>query len=79
MLNEQDAVITNIVEMSKTLKLDLNENDFNELLPSHATELSNDDLLDLEAQSHAEDLLEEEREIEPLKEFDAKKWQNLLG
>ncbi|KAK9737617.1 hypothetical protein QE152_g10535 [Popillia japonica] len=70
--------ITNIVEMSKTLKLELNLNDFNEFLQHHATGLRNNDLLELEAQSHTEDLLGEERKIEPLKQFDTK-MQNLLG
>lgn len=52
------SVIKNVVDMSKTMNLEVEEDDVTELLASHGEELSAEDLIQLEKQ-----MIEEEEDI----------------
>ena len=60
--------------LSEKLKLDLQEDNFIELLAVQQEELANEDLMELEAQRKDEERQEEEVTEEP-KRFTKRKWQ----
>jgi hypothetical protein len=70
--SEEQDVINNLVEMSRKLELNLEENDFIELLQSHTEEMSNETLMELEDQRNKDNVSEEEQEAEPPKRFKTK-------
>ena len=66
---ESREVFSNLVTLSEKLELDLQEDDFIELLAVQHEELTNEDLLELEAQRKDEERQEEEERGEELKRF----------
>ena len=65
---------SNVVTLSKKLELNLQEDDFIELLAVQCEELTNEDLMELEAQRKDEEGQEEEEEgTEELKRFTTQK------
>jgi hypothetical protein len=58
--------------MSRKLELNLEENNFIELLQSHTEEMSNETLMEIEDQRNKDDISEEEQEAEPPKRFKTK-------
>ena len=58
---ESKEVFSNLVALSKKLELDLQEDDFIELLAVQQEELTNEDLMELEAQRKDEEGQEEEK------------------
>ncbi|KAK4309429.1 hypothetical protein Pmani_018926 [Petrolisthes manimaculis] len=65
----QEEVVNNLISMSEKLELDLNEDDFREFFDTHAQELTNDELRELEKQR--KEVEEEEVEV-PTKHFQTK-------
>ncbi|XP_067932973.1 tigger transposable element-derived protein 1-like [Watersipora subatra] len=65
-------ILSTLVGLSDKLELDLQEEDFEELLESHGEELSNQDLMELEAQQRVEEEEEEEETPVPMKKFETK-------
>ena len=57
---ESKEVFSNLVALSKKLELDLQEDDFTELLAVQHKELTNENLMELEAQRKDEERQEEE-------------------
>ncbi|KAJ8780405.1 hypothetical protein J1605_011669 [Eschrichtius robustus] len=66
---ESKEVFSNVVTLSEKLKLDLQEDDFTELLAVQHEELTNEDLMELEAQRKDEERQEEEEITEEVKRF----------
>ena len=66
---ESKEVFSNSVTLSEKLELVLQEDDFIELLAVQHEELTNEDLLELEAQRKHEERQEEEEVTEGLKRF----------
>ena len=66
---EFKEVFSNLVTLSEKLELDLQEDDFIELLAVQHEELTNEDLMELEAQRKDEERQEEEERSEELKRF----------
>ena len=66
---ESKEVFSNLVTLSEKLELDLQEDDFTELLAVQHEELTNEDLMKLEAQRKDEERQEEEEVTEELKRF----------
>ncbi|XP_043291812.1 tigger transposable element-derived protein 1-like isoform X1 [Cervus canadensis] len=66
---ESREVFSNLVTLSEKLELDLQEDDFIELLAVQHEELTNEDLMELEAQRKDEERQEEEERSEELKRF----------
>ena len=66
---ESKEIFSNLVTLSKKLELDLQEDDFTELLAVQHKELTNEDLMELEAQRKDEERQEEEEVTEELKRF----------
>ncbi|XP_068229516.1 tigger transposable element-derived protein 1-like [Palaemon carinicauda] len=64
-------ILSTLVSLSDKLELDLQEEDFEELLESYGEELSNQDLMELEAQQRVEEEEEEETPV-PMKKFETK-------
>uniref|UniRef100_A0A3Q1CCE3 HTH CENPB-type domain-containing protein n=1 Tax=Amphiprion ocellaris TaxID=80972 RepID=A0A3Q1CCE3_AMPOC len=64
-------ILSTLVGLSEKLELDLEEEDFEELLESHGEELSNQDLMELEAQQRVEEEEEDETPV-PMKKFETK-------
>uniref|UniRef100_A0A3Q3D260 HTH CENPB-type domain-containing protein n=1 Tax=Hippocampus comes TaxID=109280 RepID=A0A3Q3D260_HIPCM len=64
-------ILSTLVGLSKKLELNLEEEDFKELLESHREELSNQDLMELEAQQRVEKEVEDETPV-PMKKFETK-------
>ncbi|XP_068246736.1 tigger transposable element-derived protein 1-like [Palaemon carinicauda] len=64
-------ILSTLVGLSDKLELDLQEEDFEELLESHGEEMSNQDLMELEAQQRVEEEEEEETPV-PMKKFETK-------
>ncbi|XP_068229455.1 tigger transposable element-derived protein 1-like [Palaemon carinicauda] len=64
-------ILSTLIGLSDKLELDLQEEDFEELLESHGEELSNQDLMELEAQQRVEEEEEEETPV-PMKKFETK-------
>ena len=62
-------VFSNVVTLSEKLELDLQKDDFTELLAVQHEELTNEDLMGLEAQRKDEEGQEEEEVTEELKRF----------
>ncbi|XP_067930806.1 tigger transposable element-derived protein 1-like [Watersipora subatra] len=62
-------IFSTLVGLSDKLKLDLRKENFEELLGSHGEEVSNQDLMDLEAEQRVE---EEEETPVPMKKFETK-------
>lgn len=62
---ESQEVLSNLVTLSEKLELDLQEDDFTELLAVQHKELTNEELIDLEAQQKDEENQEEEITEEP--------------
>ncbi|TEA37471.1 hypothetical protein DBR06_SOUSAS37110001, partial [Sousa chinensis] len=60
-----DEVFSNLVTLSEKLELDLQEDDFIELLAVQHKELTNEDLMELETQRKGEERQEEEVTEEP--------------
>jgi hypothetical protein len=58
--------------MSRKSELNLQGNDFIELLQSHTEEMSNESLMELEDQRNKDNVSEEEQEDEPPKQFKTK-------
>ncbi|XP_068226561.1 tigger transposable element-derived protein 1-like [Palaemon carinicauda] len=52
--DESQKILNNLVDLSKKLELDLEEEDFHELLEFHGEELSNEDLMELEEMQRQE-------------------------
>ena len=71
---ESKEVFSNLVTLSEKLELDLQEDDFTELLAVQHEELTNEDLMELEAQRKDKERQEEELTEEP-KIHDAGKGQ----
>ena len=69
---EKRKDVANLVEISKNLQLDLEEEDFEELLESHSEELTNEELMELEEMQRKEEQEETEDEPLPIKKFDTK-------
>ena len=65
MNEESKEVFSNLVTLSEKLELDLQEDDFNELLAVKHEELTNEDLMELEAQRKDKKRQEEEEVTEP--------------
>ena len=66
--NESKEVFSNLVTLSEKLELDLQEDDFTELLAVQHEELTNENLMELEAQRKGGERQEEEV-TEELKRF----------
>ena len=66
---ESKEVFSNLVTLSKKLELDLQEDDFTELLAVQHKEFTNEDLLELEAQRKDEERQEEEEVTKEPKRF----------
>ena len=66
---EPKEVFSNLVTLSEKLELDLQEDSFIELLAVQHEELTNEDLMELEAQRKDEERQEEEEVTEGLKRF----------
>ena len=66
---ESKEVFSNLVTLSKKLELDLQEDDFIELLAVQHQEHTNEDLMELEAQRKDEERQEEEEVTEEPKRF----------
>ena len=66
---ESKEVVSKLVTLSEKLELDLQEDDFMELLAVQHEELTNEDLMELEAQRKDEERQEEEEVTEELKRF----------
>ena len=66
---ESEEVCSNVVTLSKKLELDLQEDDFTELLAVQHEELTDEDVTELEAQRKDEERQEEEEVTEDLKRF----------
>ena len=64
---ESKEVFSNLVTLSENLELDLQEDDFTELLAVQHEELTNEDLMELEAQRKDKERQEEEVTKEPKK------------
>ncbi|XP_068238407.1 tigger transposable element-derived protein 1-like [Palaemon carinicauda] len=69
---ENQKILNNLVDLSKKLELDLEEEDFHELLESHGEELINEDLMELEEMQRQEDNENSEEEPPPVKKFNTK-------
>jgi hypothetical protein len=76
---EPDSVISKLVEMGRELELNLEEQDFHELLECHTKELTNEDLMELEAHRKEDEVSEEEQEAEPPKTFVTKQLAECFG
>ena len=66
---ESKEVFSNLVTLSKKLELDLQEDSFTELLAVQREELTNEDLMELEAQRKDEERQEEEKVTEEPKKL----------
>ena len=66
---ESKEVFSNLVALSEKLELDLQEDDFIELLAVQHEEITNEDLMALEAQRKDKERQEEEEVTEELKRF----------
>ena len=66
---ESKEVFSNLVTLSEKLELDLQEDDFTELLAVQNEELTNEDLMELKAQRKDKERREEEEETEEQKRF----------
>ena len=66
---ESEEVSSDLVTLSKKLELDLQEDDFIQLLAVPHEELTNEDLMELGAQRKDEERQEEEEVTEELKRF----------
>ena len=66
---ESEKVFNSLVTLSKKLELDLQEDDFIELLAVQHEELTNENLMELEAQRKDEERQEEEEVTEEPKRF----------
>ena len=66
---ESKEVVSKLETLSEKLELDLQEDDFMELLAVQHEELTNEDLMELEAQRKDEERQEEEEVTEELKRF----------
>ena len=66
---ESKEVFSNLVNLSKKLELDLQEDHFTELLAVQHKKLTNEDLIELEAQRKDEERQEEEEVTEELTRF----------
>ncbi|KAI6646211.1 Tigger transposable element-derived protein 1-like [Oopsacas minuta] len=62
-------ILENLVEIFKKLDIDLDEEDFEELSESHSLELTNEELMELEAMQRQSEQ-ENEEEILPIKKFE---------
>ena len=70
---EAKKILENLVEIFNKLDIDLEEEDFEELLESHSQqELTNEDLMELESTQGLEEEEEENEEILPVKKFETK-------
>ena len=65
---ESKEVFSNLVALSKKLELDLREDDFTELLAAQHKELTNENLVELEAQRKDEEGQEEEEVTEEIQD-----------
>ena len=65
-------MVASLIEISKSLKLDLEEDDFEELFESHSQELTNEDLMELEEMQRLQEQEEPEEEPLPIKKFETK-------
>ena len=74
---ESKEVFSNLVALSKKLELDLQEDDFSELLAVQHRELTNENLMELEAQSKDAERQEEEV-TEELRDSQSRKWQETI-
>ena len=72
-------MINKLVEIGRELELNLEEQDFHELLECHTKELTNEDLMELEAHRKEDEVSEEEQEAEPPKTFVAKQLTECFG
>ena len=68
-VEESKKVFSNLVTLSKKLELDLQEDNFIELLAVQHEELTNEDLIELEAQREDKERQEEEKVTEKTKRF----------
>ena len=66
---EAKEVLSNLVTLSEKLELDLQEDDFIELLAVQQEDITNEDLTELEAQRKDKERQEEEEVTEELKRF----------
>ncbi|XP_051783372.1 tigger transposable element-derived protein 1-like isoform X1 [Erpetoichthys calabaricus] len=62
-LEPEAAVVEEIVSLGKSMGLDMDEGDINELIEEHSEELTTEELKELETQQHKE-VLQEIREVE---------------
>jgi len=76
---EVDNVISELVEISKKMNLNLEEDDFINLINSHSTEMSNEDLMELEDLRKEDSFSEEQEEHEQSKQFETKKMAECLN
>ena len=74
---ESKEVFSNLVALSKKLELDLQEDDFSELLAVQHRELTNENLMELEAQRKDAERQEEEV-TEELRDSQSRKWQETI-
>ena len=74
---ESKEVFSNLVALSKKLELDLQEDNFSELLAVQHRELTNENLMELEAQRKDAERQEEEV-TEELKDSQSRKWQETI-
>ncbi|KAM9486515.1 tigger transposable element-derived protein 1-like [Clarias gariepinus] len=66
---ESNCVLGDLVNLSEQLEMDLHKDDFTELLAVHNEELTNEDLMELEAQRQEEERLDEDDVMEEPKRF----------
>ena len=67
------TIFENLIEIFNKLDIDLEEEDFEELLESHSQqELTNEDLMELESTQGLEEKEDENEEILPVKKFETK-------
>ena len=70
---EAKKVLENLVEIFNKLDIDLEEEDFEELLESHSQqELTNEDLMEFESTQRLKEEEDENEEILPVKKFETK-------
>ena len=72
---ESKEVFSNLVTLSEKMELDLPEDAVTELLAVQHEELTNEDLMELEAQRKAKEQQEEEEVTEELKRFTMQEMQ----
>ncbi|XP_068243744.1 tigger transposable element-derived protein 1-like [Palaemon carinicauda] len=70
--DESQKILNKLVDLSKKLELDLEEEDFHELLEFLGEELSHEDLMELDEMQRQEDNENSEEEPPPVKKFDTK-------